>query len=81
MSICPLCPGYRLQRVLSHHLHFVCLALSQKIRLFAPSAALGCGEPSPLKVQFWEAHQTARAPTGAYLFYGYHYFIYILLYI
>lgn len=34
---------------------FCMLRFAPKIRLLAPSAAPGCGEPSSLRVQFWES--------------------------
>lgn len=81
MSIRPLCPALRLQCVLSHHLCFVCLGLPPKSDFLHPVLLQGVGSPLLSGSNFGRARGTARAPTRAYLLYGYHYFIYILLFI
>lgn len=81
MSIRPLCPALRLQRVLSHQLCFVCLGLPPKSDFLHPVLLQGVGSPLLSGSNFGRARGTARAPARAYLLYGYHYFIYILLFI
>lgn len=64
---------------------FRMLRSAQKIRHFAPSASLGCGEPCHLRVQFREAHQTTlwciRCMDAITLYISYFLYVYISYFI